>query len=373
MNELTLNATDLTVLSWYAAWTPEVHRADWLKRRRLPPGYRFMTDCSCYGNEHKAQENMSYPPACGGEDPNQGGRRSAALGYLHRLLAHRLLEGAYGSACRLTPRGRAALKFHQKPCPDFFESHCPDIFDDHSLLPVQGKSFRLSRDMRRPPEGYRLDYGQPVPDNPQTWSLMLQNFMDDDNQGLYTSTGAQIRLSEQSGGARYLSGSLRKHYRVVGIEITDEHHRAICEVHLSKEQLASMLVGNGNVSCTLAAYYDTEGVRQSKPAPPPLSVGERVKHRVREGSGDIQDAIQDIISKVDEAALGKKFKTDLLNRLHHLSRSVDGHGSFVTEQAMEELSSVVESLTVIHAEQHGALFETPQLVLPGGTDGPGDS
>ena len=37
-----LNSNDLEVLSWYADWTPGIHRADWDTRRSWPPGFRYM-------------------------------------------------------------------------------------------------------------------------------------------------------------------------------------------------------------------------------------------------------------------------------------------------------------------------------------------
>ena len=95
-----LRAVHLDLLQWFGEWTPEVHRADWQKRRRWPPGWRYLADQSVY---HAKQP----PPEVCAPHPKQN---HALVRY---LLQYGLIEGSWRRIFRLTMRGRCALKLAQ--------------------------------------------------------------------------------------------------------------------------------------------------------------------------------------------------------------------------------------------------------------------
>src|SRR5262245_35470507 len=74
---------DLTMLEWFAAWTPEVHRANWMVRRTWPPGFREIADTSVrgYHDANQVAARKADPPIAGGRS------------FVPRLLAYRLVEG----------------------------------------------------------------------------------------------------------------------------------------------------------------------------------------------------------------------------------------------------------------------------------------
>lgn len=120
---LTLSLAHRAILEWFALWDPSIHHLDWSRRRTWPPGYREAADPTDRSGRQRASETGALPPVV--EAPR----------VIPDLLALRLLEGAHRAPCRLTRRGRAALKLQGLNCPDYFESHCKDIFDNHDLRP----------------------------------------------------------------------------------------------------------------------------------------------------------------------------------------------------------------------------------------------
>ena len=347
-----LTRDDITVLSWYAAWTPEMHRASWNSSRRWEPGFRYMADCSGWGKLEEAEKLHSDPPALRGEE---GSQRSAARGLLGKLLSYRLLEGHSCMACRLTPRGRAALKSHCRDAPDAFMSHCPDIFEDYNLLPtIDGVFFRqdfMDKAMGRLGEEYQGRLGTLLPDNKKTWDLMLAEYNEGDHAGRHTLTGARATLSTASANDKNLNGSLRNHSMFVRLSVSAPDHGEVLAMSMSLEGLADLLVSNMGVPVTLDRFNGRDGNVYQQPAPPPVSVTRRMQERIARGNQDIQNRIRTAMEQVREAKMGKKAQAAILFDLELALRDADSHGSHAVTMATEEISSVAESMMTIMTDQ----------------------
>jgi len=349
---------DITVLSWYAAWKPEVHEAHWDVRRAWPAGFRYMEDLSCPGSRcgqtvERAEERMQDGPLIKGDTRH---RRNGARGSLHRLLEYRMIEGHTSQACRLTARGRAALKIRGLDCPDFFESHCPEIFDDHNLLPILGRNVHIDmmdRVMSRLPPEYKVDHDEPLPDNKTTWELMLREYSEDDYRGSGTLTKASAGLRICSTTGRYLNGSLRNHHQYVSMTVQTETGHRVVECALSLEGLADLLVSQSDVPITVDYYTGQDGMSRSEPAPPPVSVTRRMRERIARGNQDIQGWIDKAALLVEGTKMGKKAAAEILHLLSLAKRDADGHGAFAAQQAMEEISSVAESMMTVMGDRAG--------------------
>lgn len=363
-----LSKNMLTVLAWFAEWTPPIHKLDWRNRRTWPPGFRYMADASSPYGDNKLEDMVddeSYPPTLPGET---GIKRNKARALLSRLLAYRLIEGAVWSACRLTARGRAALLTKGMECPSSFETHCKQIFDDHSLLPRKGVNVRLDMDdtlMQRLPEAYRVGHKELLPDDSTTWTLMLEEYGEDTYRASGSLNGCSVRMLETSTTGRFLNGSLRKHHRFISVQVTDEDRRVVCEMALSLEGLADMLVSNHNVPITLDSFTGPDGMRRSLPIPPPVSVTRRMEERIGRGNQDLRNRLESLRQQVDMSNMGKRLRAALLSDLDIAIRDCIGHGAWATQQAMEELSSVAESMvTIMHDKAALATLEPAALLGP---------
>jgi len=374
-----LNRNDLEVLSWYAAWTPEIHQADWPSRRQWQPGFRYMEDLSNPGwaghkNSIENSEALaSAGPVLNGESPT--GKRVIARSYvLPKLLAYGLVEGCLSRACRLTARGRAALLFHGWPCPDVFESHCPEIFDAHSLKPIKGINVHIDiqdETMGRIGPEYKIEHGRPLPDNKTTWGIMLTEYQEDGYRGRGTLTGSTAGLRVTTGNGMYLNGSLREHRQVLSLTVSDAYERQVLDVALSFEQLADLLVSQGDVPVTLNYFVGKDGMAYSRPAPPPVSVSRRMQERISRGTQDLLNRIARIRTAVD-GKMGKKLQSEVTGLLDLVERDAKGLGSFSAEQAMEEMSALAESLMTVVADRAsftggdapGLLLRSPENPRP---------
>ena len=339
---------DLAVLSWYAAWTPAVHERAWKARRRWLPGFRAMEDTSTAytgGKDlEKAIAEDSYPPALGGETI----RRTRARNSLEKLLSYQLLEGCAWTACRLTPRGRAALLLNGRTCPAFFESHCPEVFDDCDLLPALGTNTKVDFDdtvMSRLPETYRGKHGMALPDDATTWALMLEEYKEDDYRASGSLRGASAHLASAATTGRYLNGSLRAHNSFISLTIEDESNHVVVQAALSLEGLADLLTGNHSVPITLDRYNGHDGMARSLPAPPPVSVSRRMKERISRHGQDLQTKLEELTQMVaGSKTLGKRAQEEMVKLIGLVERDTKSQGAFAAQQAMEEMSSVAESM-----------------------------
>lgn len=304
----------------------------------------------------------SWPPILAA-DRKAGKEKSprAAKGSLQRLIAYRLLEGTWNVA-RLTAKGRAALKLHSARIdgyqpPDAFESHAPDVFDDHGLRPVYRVNIRLDfmdQIMKRVPKEYRnLKLGDELPDNELTWRIMLAEYKEEDYRASGTLNGCSALLTVNT-GLRPLNGSLRTHHSYPVLSIHDEQHREICEIAMSFEGLAELLVGNHEVPVTLDSHFGIDGMRRALPVPDPVSIRRRVHERVKRHRQDSLGWLAEVADIVKGGRMGKKLQAAILEKLDLAMRDVAGEGSFAAQQAMEEVSSVAESFLTIMVERTGA-------------------
>ena len=360
-----LNKNDLTVLAWFAEWTPEIHKAAWGYRRRWPPGYRAIADVSTHNHKkhEKARADKSFPPVLVGEETDRfggGGPTAPTLAkgrYIPKLLTYGMLEGTWNCA-RLTGRGRAALKLNGRDCPDFFESHDGGtIFDDHDLLPQKGINIKINFDdttMGRIPEVYKeTGYKGHLPDDETTWRIWLAEYQDKDYMGWSSNNRCAARLSVTS-GQRPLNGSLRLHTRYPTLHVEDGDGRTVVELAMSFEQLAEILVGQGSTPVTLDYYWDRDGMQQQNRVPPPVSISRRVKERVKRGAQDAHGWINEAAELLNKAKMGKKAKAEIIDKLGLAIRDTGGLGAFAAQQALEEVSMVGESMLTIMSERIGA-------------------
>lgn len=350
-----LTRHDLDVLAWYAEWTPEIHRLNQKRRKAWPPGFREMDDASqAYGEKlDRMKADGSYPPAIGGETS----KRSRARSLLERLLSYRMIEGSPWSPCRLTVRGRAALLFHGRPCPDLFESHCSEVFDDVSLVPRSG-SGGVSVDfddsvMGRVPDRIKsVAHGELLPDTKEVWGYMLEEYKEDNYRARGGLTGASACLSKVSTTGRWLNGSLRRHHNYVSIRINDGSRRGVAEIAVSYEGLADLLTSGHDVPVTIDSYQGHDGMRRGQPCPEPASVSRRMQERVKREEQDVRIKLSDLRGLVEGAkGLGKAAAAEMLKTIELLERDARTLGAFAAQQASEELSTAAESMGIMIADK----------------------
>lgn len=312
---------DLTLLGWFASWTPGVHRADWQTRRRWPPGFREIADLSAYSAKslEDAERRLCVPP----------NKRDKSR--VRDLLAYRLVEGTW-SCARLTPRGRAALKLAQRPCPDFFASHAPDVFDDHPLAP----------------------HHEEAEDCETFWRELLVEYQDDDYRGRHTLTAATAQLSSSSSTGAALNGSLRTHNRFLHLTVTAADHRQILDLDLSFEQLAELLTSHMATPVTLGGYFGADGMRRSEPAPPPVSAKRRMLERLDGAEEGQEDVLRKIADKIRAGNIGKRLQEELLRDIDIAIGNGAANRAFVVTQALEEMSVVAEGALSIAADRLAA-------------------
>jgi len=371
---LPLTEGDLAVLEWYAAWTPAIH-AKVEYRRQWPPGFRAMRDCGVYGPHlQEAMDDESHPPALSDKERNNTqGKRSLANSRLHVLLAYRLIEGTTARPCRLTARGRAALKAAGRPCPDFFESHAPNVWDDHDLRPIKGINARLEMNdeiLKRLPEAYRVKHGEHLPDDEKTWELMLAEYHDDDFRSRGTLTGATAHLYQGVNARRTLNGSLREHRTVLGLTVEDEDGKEVVDLTFSLEQFADMITSMSRVPVTIDAYTGTDGMVRGLPAPPLVSITRRMKERIARSNQGLQQRVEKLRGEITGTRMGKTAQAKMLRDLDLLAAGLENHGAFAATQAKEEVSQVAESMiTVMRDQAEIAGLDGTALLLGGRAPG----
>ena len=314
LQTITLSENALNILEWLGEWTVEIHKAVWGIRKRWEPGFREIGDNDGYRGREKAVAELSL---C-----NVPSVRHVVL---EELLPHRLVEGVY-RCCRLTPRGRAALLLNGRKCPDVFVSHCDTIFDDVSLLPTEGV-----------PNSWG---GVKGPDTMETWVKALLNLKESIYGTLSSEHTAPVQMSRLN-GITNLNGVLRESDRCIRLEVRSSA-TSVCEILLSSAQLTDMLTSNMPIPCTLAGFAGKNGMWYEEPATPPISASDRMKARLAMSEAKVDETISEIYSMVQEAKLGKKAKTDILHTLSVLARNSDANRGFVVQQALEEVSEVIE-------------------------------
>jgi len=307
-DDWTPHPQQLALLEWFAGWTPKIHARP--EARRWPPGYRAIADISLQGQMGFNPKKIEQARRAGTLSPH-GSNDWDVCG---SLLPLGLVEGIYNLA-RLTPRGRTVLLASGVACPEVFPSHAPEVFDDVDLRDgaepdMAGVAESMSRE--------RLDW----------------------------HARGSARMTTVS-GERFLNGSLRSHDRYVGLRIYVDGHE-IVEVGLSFEQLASLLVTSSEVPVTVDRYRDHEGMPQSRPAPPPIQPGLRMRKRLA-NTGVETDGRLDELAKMVEgtASLSQKRRNELLHLIRIIQHNNLSNQAFVVEQAAEEVSAVVEAAAIV--------------------------
>jgi hypothetical protein len=348
----------LDFLQWLGEWTPEVHRANWKSRRQWPPGWReaFLDSTAWSGKDtyKNAVETQAMPP-----DLKQA---HSCLGH---LLKYGLIEGSYARVLRLTKRGRAALKLKGRPCPESFKSHCADIFDDVDLLPVRDSRYLDTFDPHSP--YFSMKYLEPLPDTEATWRDLMNEYNEATYHAKGTLTKASARLTQPSGSC-YLNGSLREHNRWLSMSIENNVGQRVCEVEFSLEGFMEMLTSNSSSPATLNYYTGMDGIGRAEPCAPPISPMRRMQNRLKRGNTVQHKRFNEIREAIEKGNMGKRLKADLLSQLDICENNADGAYAFAAEQAVEEVSTAVESMMSVATERlaiHGAGEMGPLLGAQG--------
>lgn len=272
---------------------------------------------------------------------------------MHDLLAYRLIEGTTHCA-RVTRRGRAALKYHGRTCPDVFQSHCPDIFDPVSLLPMYDMS-----------DGYAgvspYKYMDPLPDTQETWHTLLLEYSSTGYAGRRTLNSSQIYIGVASCTPMALSGSLREHSQVIIIHVNSPEGNRLLDLSMSLEQFASALVGNTHVPVTVDSYRGSDGHTYSEVVPSPITPASRMKTRLSHVQAKTHQSIAKLRELLENAKLGVGARNQLLETVRYLEQTLLSDQAFVATQTAEEMGMVAESLMVIMKEQARANEGSPLL------------
>ena len=337
-----LQGHHIDLLQWFGGWTPEVHRADWDRRKQWPPGWRAIeTNSRDRAKDSKAR--LMLPPSL-----------KHAHGGVGYLLQYGLIEGSYHQVWRLTMRGRCALKLAGRPVPEQFESHCPEIFDPVSLLPICDPRHVDISDPHDDLYGHK--YHAPLPDNVGTWARLLAEYNETDYRSRGTLTRAAVTLTSPTGQA-YLNGSLREHHRWLSLEVNNNQGQRVCEVALSLESFMDMMTSMSRCPATLSYYIGNDGMARAEPCPPPVSVMRRMKERLARTTSVQDKRLNELREAIEVARLGKRAKAELLHQLDIIQGNTPSDIAFAAQQAVEEVSSAVESLMSIASERvqiHGA-------------------
>jgi hypothetical protein len=340
-----LDEAELDLLAWFAAWVPAMHSLAYSYRRRWPPGFREIKDVSDTYKGHakwvEAERSLAIPPH------HDGARRRC-----ERLLAYRCLEGSVWHALRLTPRGRAALKLANRACSDRFLSHS-DVFDDVSLLPPRGAADLDPHTPMSP---------APPPDEMETWRRMCLEYREGDYQGRHTLTRSSARISSAS-GLMALNGSTRMHHGWIRLVVENEHH-GILEIDLSREQLTDLLTSNSSTPVTIGLYVGSDGMRRSLPAPPPLSISDRMRRRIGHRMEKEREALDALAAKVEAANMAKGLKAEIQQELSRVRSHMVENTAYAAEESMEEVSAAVESLLSISRERFVMAGLDPAMLIP---------
>jgi hypothetical protein len=315
---------DLVLLQWFADWTPKVHRADWKLRRAWPPGFREVADLSAFSpmDHARQQERLAAPP-----------ERLARSRVRDVLLPYRLVEGT-PTCARLTERGRAALKLAGRNVPGRFSSHAPDVFDDVLLVSHHEN------------------------DHADGWREMLTEYQDDDYRGRHTLTAATGTLSTVSSTGTFLNGSIREHHRLLRLSLQNAAHHTLVEVYLSFESLAELLTSSGSVPVTLQSYLGADGMRRSEPAPPLVSAQRRMLERLDQAEEGQAALLTSILTRVQDGNIPIKLKQQLVRDLENALQCGRANEAYVVQQAIEEVSVAVESLSILADDRQELLSST---------------
>lgn len=316
-----ISPEDLALLQWFADWSPKVHHADWRLRRAWPPGFREVADLSTSDPMEYArqQDRLAAPP-----------ERLARRRVRDVLLPYRLVEGT-PTCARLTARGRAALKLADRNLPTRFSSHAPDVFDDVPLTVLHYQ------------------------DNVDGWQAMLTEYQEDDYRGRHTLTAATATLSTVSSTGTFLNGSIREHHRFLRLSLQNAAHQMVGEAYLSFEGLAELLTSSGSVPVTLASYLGSDGVRRSEPAPPPISAHRRMLERLDQSEEGQAALLTSILAKIRGGNIPVKLKQQLVQDLERAVQCGRDNEAFVVQQAIEEVSVAVESLSILAQDRQDLL------------------
>ena len=107
-------------------------------------------------------------------------------------------------------------------------------------------------------------------------------------------------------------------------------------------------------------------MQRSYPAPAPVSVSRRMRERIRKGNRDLQGWIEKAKATINDTKMGKRAKAEILRSLDLALRDADAHGAFAAQQAMEEVSSVAESMMTVMADKAALAGTDPGGLLVGG-------
>ena len=160
----------------------------------------------------------------------------------------------------------------------------------------------------------------------------------------YSKDTSKITMTITSSSGTYLSDTLQPQRYYVSLKVKDNEGSTVCDVGLSYEQAARMMLYNGEVPCTLLRYRDKDGTLMEENVEPPTSVHDNMMDRLGDVYTDllkrIQDVKKDAYEIVQGRSKGKKALEQLLFDLGVIENHYQSNQTYVAERAEEEVAEI---------------------------------
>lgn len=181
-----------------------------------------------------------------------------------------------------------------------------------------------------------------------------------------------ISILTVSSNGTYLNGSATKHHEYVSIAITAPDGRALVT---ADNQLTSALVSSRAVPCTVSRFWsiNNDNIQMSEIVKQPDSVEDRMRKRIGDRLESHGKTVDKLIGILDEQIdsgrpMSKTKLSEIRRELSFYKDTVQNSVAFTTEQASEEISSVVEQAAIYISAIYGNKSEDIKRVLPRPSD-----
>jgi hypothetical protein len=143
----------------------------------------------------------------------------------------------------------------------------------------------------------------------------------------------------------WLNGCMQPQHYYVHMEIKDPNNKLVARIGLSYEQVARMMMSNGEVECTLIKYRGEDGKYVEEKVEPPKSVHQRMKERMGETQASLSKRLEDIRRDLYAMINGDMSRSkgkieEILEAVKVVQSHYMGNETFVVKQAEEELGAM---------------------------------